>query len=184
MASTESSASSSTSEEKLSERFRDPNADITLRSSDGMLFKFFRKNLEVHSGVFADAGAFEASSKEIVDLSETSEILELFLQLMSHQEPPNLMSLEFNILASLAEAVEKYQVFSAMAICDVCMRIALPHHPLEVLNYAARHNRVETMNAAAIESIGLKMSEVRKHLSQEVIVIWACNFQLLSVHGK
>jgi hypothetical protein len=101
---------------------RDPNADITLRSSDGMLFKFFRKNLEVHSGVFADAGAFEASSKEIVDLSETSEILELFLQLMSHQEPPNLMSLEFNILASLAEAVEKYQVFSAMAICDVCMR--------------------------------------------------------------
>jgi hypothetical protein len=57
-------------------------------------------------------------------------------------------------------------------------RTAIPHHPTEVLEYAVKHNRVETMNAAALESIGLRMSEVTKHLSPEVFVTWVCNLQL------
>jgi len=168
----------STSEPRLSERFRDANADITLSSCDGMLFKFYRRNLEVHSGAFSGVEALVATPTEIVNLTETSEVVDILLQLMSPQDHPDLTSLDFRILAPLAEAIEKYQVFSALTACDLSMRTVIPSHSAEVLQYAANHGRVETMNAAAFESIGLRMSEVKEHLSPEVFVTWAQYLEL------
>jgi hypothetical protein len=101
----------------------DPDADITLQSSDGVLFKFYKKQLEAHSGAFAGAGAFAVSpTNEPVDLTEPSEIVDLLLQLMELQEPPDLESLQFQTLALLAEAVEKYDVFSSKTACRLLMR--------------------------------------------------------------
>jgi hypothetical protein len=101
---------------------RDPNADITLQSSDSVLFRFYKKQLEAHSGAFAGAEAFTVySTKEPVFFTEPSEIVDLLLQLMS-QEPPDLESLEFQTLALLAEAVEKYDLFASRAVCRILMR--------------------------------------------------------------
>jgi hypothetical protein len=102
---------------------RDPNADITLQSSDGVLFRFYKKQLGAHSVAFAGAEAFTVSStKEPVVFTEPSEIVDLLLQLMSPQEPLDLESLEFRNLALLAEAVEKYDVFSSKTACRLLMR--------------------------------------------------------------
>jgi hypothetical protein len=55
--------------------------------------------------------------------TEPSEIVDLLLQLMSHQEqPPDLWSIDFNTLDLLAEAVDKYDVFASKSICRVLMR--------------------------------------------------------------
>jgi hypothetical protein len=102
----------------------DPNADITLRSCDGTLFKFYRKQLEAYSVAFAGGEAFPSVAGEIIDLSETLEVVELLLQLMSLDKYANLMTLEleFSVLAQLAEAIEKYEVVSARIVCDMVMR--------------------------------------------------------------
>jgi hypothetical protein len=99
----------------------DPNADITLQSSDNILFKFYKKRLEVHSGVFAGAEAFTATDEPVM-FTEPSEIVDLLPQLMSCEEQPDLLSVDFNTLDLLAEAVEKYQVIAFKLTCGLLMQ--------------------------------------------------------------
>jgi hypothetical protein len=87
-----------------------------------MLFKFFRKHLETYSVAFAGGEAFPSVAGEIIDLTETSEVVELLLRLMSLERHPNLMTLEFSVLAQLADALDRYEVMSALSICEVAMR--------------------------------------------------------------
>jgi hypothetical protein len=101
------------------------DSDITLQSSDGVLFKVHRKNLEVHSEGFAGADAISPGgslSDEVVLLSESSAVLDLLLQHMYRGPQPDLKKIHFNLLAALAEAAEKYQVFGASNICQMHMR--------------------------------------------------------------
>jgi hypothetical protein len=99
-----------------------PNADITLQSSDNILFKFYKKLLETHSGAFAGAESFTTTDEPVM-FTEPSEIVDLLLQLMSLQEPPDLWSIDFNTLDLLAEAVEKYDVFASKSLCRLLMRL-------------------------------------------------------------
>ena len=61
------------------------------------------------------------ASDEIVELTETADILELLFQFCYPKRSPSLRSLNFEILSRLAEAVEKYQIYSALEICSVFM---------------------------------------------------------------
>jgi hypothetical protein len=91
---------------------RAPDSDITLQSSDAVLFAVHRKNLEMHSeGFFGANGISFPSAHEVVPLSENSAILELLLQFMYRQPQPDMRKVEFHILAGVAEAAEKYQVY-------------------------------------------------------------------------
>lgn len=63
-----------------------------------------------------------ATFNEVVDLTETSTTLELLFQYMYRQPQPILEGLDFKELSSLAEAAEKYRVFSAMEVCRLFMR--------------------------------------------------------------
>jgi hypothetical protein len=54
--------------------------------------------------------------------TEPSEIVDLLLQLMSRQEPPDLRSIDFDTLDLLAEAVEKYEVFAYKLLCRIVMQ--------------------------------------------------------------
>jgi hypothetical protein len=103
------------------------DSDLTLQSSDGILYKVHRKNLVLHSETFAAADAISAATgavdnSEIVSLSENSQTLDLLLQFMYRQRQPDLAVVDFKTLTELAEAAEKYEVYSAMAICHVHMR--------------------------------------------------------------
>ena len=104
---------------------RDPNADIMLQSSDNVLFRFHKKQLETHSGAFA-ASAASAKDDPII-FTEPSDVVDLLLQLMSLQDPPDLESLEFQTLALLVEAVEKYDVFHSKTICRMLMQYVRYH---------------------------------------------------------
>lgn len=99
-------------------------ADIYLRSSDGILFEAHSKNLELYSGGFppanfADVGGDE---REVVQMTETSSVLALLLQYVHNQRQPDSSRFQFETLAGLAEAAEKYLVFSAMEVCKIKMR--------------------------------------------------------------
>ena len=107
------------------------DSDITLQSSDGILFKVHRKNLEVHSEGFAGADAIATGMSlgdEVVPLSESSAVLDLLLRHMYRGPQPDLRKIDFKLLAALAEAAEKYQVFGASNICQMHMRY-VQYHP-------------------------------------------------------
>src|ERR1700733_738899 len=104
---------------------RDPNADITLLSSDNVLFRFHKKQLETQSGAFAASAASEKDDPFV--LTEPSEIVDLLLQLMSLQDPPDLQLLEFQTLAFLTDAVKKYDVFHSKTICRIFIQCVCYH---------------------------------------------------------
>ncbi|KAJ7824316.1 hypothetical protein B0H14DRAFT_2454070 [Mycena olivaceomarginata] len=159
---------------RTSERFCALDADITILSADGVLFKVHRKNLEVHSDVFA--GAEDATrpenGDEIVHLPENSDVLDLLFQYMYRQPQPDLNKVEFATIAGLAEAAEKYVVYSALEWCRMRMKEAITSHPLEVLSYAARHNHVDLANQSAQQSVGYRVSQALTILPLPIFHDW------------
>ncbi|KAI0317803.1 hypothetical protein OF83DRAFT_96974 [Amylostereum chailletii] len=131
----------------VNELFCAADADITLQSSDKVLFKVHRRNLAAYSEAFP--GEEVPSAGEIVHLSENSATLELLLQFMAKQRHPIVRGLPFNTVAPLAEAAEKYQVYSAVSVCHLYMQDNLRIYPLGVLNYAMRHDYPTLCDGAA-----------------------------------
>jgi hypothetical protein len=142
--------------------------------------------------VFANAEVFSVcATGELVELTEPSEVVDLLLQLMSLREPPNLKSLDFETLAMLAEAVEKYDVFHSKSTCRMYMqyvnlcfcekngtlkycRASIPDHAAEVLKYAVKHGYAKVADDAAFCSIDYEVNEMAKHLTPEAFLAWVC----------
>jgi hypothetical protein len=167
---------------------RDPNADITLQSSDNVLFRFHRKQLETQSGAFA-----KSVKDDPFVFTDPSEVVDLLLQLMSFQDPPDLRPLEFQTLTLLAEAVEKYDVFHSKGTCRMLMQYVryhfgersgtlkdyrnhIPQHSVEVLEYAVKHGYAELADKAAPNAIGCKATDIANKFSLETFKSWVCLF--------
>ena len=98
----------------------DTEADVIFCSEDGTLFQLQRKYLETNTGAFPGA-EFETRG-EITHLTESSEVLEILFQFIYPRRHPDIEELEFPLLAAVAEAAEKYEVFSGMSECKTRMR--------------------------------------------------------------
>ncbi|KIM92257.1 hypothetical protein PILCRDRAFT_83487 [Piloderma croceum F 1598] len=138
------------------------------------------KNLELHSEGFASADAISAASDnaddtEFIHLSENSVVLDLLLQYMYRQRQPDLADIKFPILADLAEAAEKYEVYSAMTICNVHMRYAIQGYPVEVLGYAFKHDYPKLMDEAAPLTIDMPVDKVTacwELMPSRIFTVW------------
>lgn len=100
--------------------------DIILQTSDGKAISTHKANLGQFSNGFppyTPPGAPDALMDEgqglveRVTLEETADVLRLLLQFMHHTHLPELEDQPFTLVASMAEAAEKYQVYSAVALC-------------------------------------------------------------------
>ncbi|KZT69446.1 hypothetical protein DAEQUDRAFT_726754 [Daedalea quercina L-15889] len=159
-----------TSDTKYCERFDAADSDVTIVSSDGVLFKVHKKSLATYSEVFPDGDL--ATNDETVPLSERSSTLELLFQYMYRQPQPDITELPFDQLSSLAEAAEKYRVFSAMEICRVIMKASLPKNAIAVLAYAVRHGYTKVYVEAAPHTIMVDPKEAFEHLGHVWFVHW------------
>ena len=65
---------------------------------------------------------YQAESDAVIHFPEKSVILDLLFQFCYPMRHPELNDLKFGILADLAEAAEKYKVFSAISICKIAMK--------------------------------------------------------------
>ncbi|KAJ7744594.1 hypothetical protein B0H16DRAFT_1889566 [Mycena metata] len=161
---------------QISKQFCAADSDLTVSSSDGVRFKVHRKNLEVHSPVFASAQSSTRpeSGQEVVELSESSDTLELLFQFMYPQPQPDLQALEFSTFADLAEAAEKYEVYSALTLCRMRMNLkdSMSAHPLEVLLYATRHNHSDLANQSARHSMGVRVAKAMEILPLDTFKAW------------
>jgi hypothetical protein len=59
---------------------------------------------------------------EIVQLTETSTTLNLLFRFCYPVRHPDVETLDFEVLADLAEAAEKYELYSAMNLCKIYMK--------------------------------------------------------------
>ncbi|KAJ7366646.1 hypothetical protein DFH08DRAFT_664647, partial [Mycena albidolilacea] len=152
-----------------------PDTDIMISSPDGVTFKFHRKHLAVHSDIFADAVNTtlpDNSSDKVVQLSESSVVLDLLFQYMYCQPHPDLKSVDFPTFAKLAEAAEKYVVYSILSAVAIQMKASVTKYPLQVLDYAARHNHKNLANEAARLSLGLPWVQAMFLLSPDTLFKW------------
>ncbi|KAJ6567994.1 hypothetical protein DFH09DRAFT_1155594 [Mycena vulgaris] len=156
---------------QVSEKFNSPDADVTFKSSDGVLFHIHRKNLEVCTEGFPPNDI--STQGEIVDLIETSATLELLFQFMYPQRHPALDTTPFEILEPLAEAAEKYQVFPAMNICHIRMRDMVQDHPVAVAAYAAKHDYPYLVSEVAPMMISMLLVDVIEMLPPYLVLPWA-----------
>jgi len=160
-----------------SSRFCAPDADITILSSDRMVFKLHRKHLSVHSSIFADAENTTLPDAEAIDLSEKGDALELLFQFMYPMRQPNLSLVPFATFYGLAEAAEKYEVFSAKSLCHLRMKEYIVGHPLEVLNYAVKHQYPDLEDEAARRSMAYSIEDGMKLLNADAFILW-CRFRV------
>ncbi|KAG5635397.1 hypothetical protein H0H81_011401 [Sphagnurus paluster] len=93
------------------------DAEIVFQSSDGIRFRIHHLNLSLCSEGFSppDHSTFD----DVVLLTESSSTLDLLFRFIYPEPQPELEKLEFNDLALLAEASEKYQVYSAINTCTI-----------------------------------------------------------------
>ncbi|KII85202.1 hypothetical protein PLICRDRAFT_45358 [Plicaturopsis crispa FD-325 SS-3] len=140
--------------------------DVVLQSSDGVQFRFSKENLAVHSESFGGANSATCTQDkpEIVSLGESSKALELLLRFMSRLPQPDLSGILFEDLADLAEAVEKYEVYTALVPCRKAMQLAMPDHPLPVMGWAIRHGHLSIADQAAKRAVPLSPDTVRTQL--------------------
>ncbi|KIY70730.1 hypothetical protein CYLTODRAFT_451494 [Cylindrobasidium torrendii FP15055 ss-10] len=158
---------------RVSSRFDSADSDIAIQSSDNVLFKIHRINLAMFSQVFSDAaGSTVAQTNETVHLTESAEVLELMLQYIYLQPQPDLRHVRFDVLAALAEAVEKYQIYCAMGVCSQRMKECISSHPVEVLMYSVRHKREEIINECAEATIAISATEMLKTLPGDIFAAW------------
>ncbi|KAJ7897694.1 hypothetical protein B0H14DRAFT_2283433, partial [Mycena olivaceomarginata] len=155
------------------------DADLTILSSDGVIFKVHRKNLEVHSDIFADAEHITGTGKggdESVKLSESAAVLDLLFQYMYRQPQPDLRIVDFPVAAALAEAAGKYMVYSAVPAVISRMseaaRSCISKYPLHVLDYAAKYGQKELANEAARLTVGLPISTAASILTPPTLLKW------------
>ena len=94
--------------------------DLILVSSDGHRFGTHMKNLGEFTGSFP-LHITPANGEEVLIPDLDSKVLPLFLRYVHHHRQPNLSQVPFTTLRALAEAVEKYDVYSATEICKVQM---------------------------------------------------------------
>ncbi|KAJ7095650.1 hypothetical protein C8R44DRAFT_813571 [Mycena epipterygia] len=154
----------------VSPRFKSADADVTFRSSDGVLFHIHRKNLEVCTEGFPPG---EISTEgEAVQLIETSATLELLFQFIYPQRHPGLDTTPFKILYPLAEAAEKYQIFPAMNICHIRLRDMVHKHPVEVAVYAAKHDYPHLVSEVAPMMISMPPVNVITILPPYLVLPW------------
>jgi len=159
---------------RISQQFCAPDADITISSSDGVLFKVHRRNLETHSEVFAAAADVTRpeNGDEPVELSETADVLEILFQFIYPQPQPDLRTMDFKTFSALAEAAEKYMLYSALTLCRLTMDDSISTHPLEVLVYAQRHGHINLVNEAAQQSMGCGVADALEILPPDTFRTW------------
>ncbi|KAJ3514161.1 hypothetical protein NLJ89_g2539 [Agrocybe chaxingu] len=118
--------------------FNAADADVTFQSSDGIQFHVDRKYLEANTGAFP--GSEFDTRGEVTHLTEDSETLAILFQFVYPRRHPTLQDMGFATLMPVAEAVEKYQVFSAMNTCEMRLRRFVPEHPIEILVHGVKHD--------------------------------------------
>ncbi|KAF8646645.1 hypothetical protein AX16_007144 [Volvariella volvacea WC 439] len=145
---------------------------MILESSDRLRFGVHSAYLSQYSRAFPPTNVIGPSKLEICTLPERSEELQLLMEFLHPGPLPNIRDVPIEILARLAEAAEKYLVYSAMQSCVLAME--MKENPLLVLSHAMKHGYTHLQDVACPLTIDKSLAEGDKYLSiDRSFRIWA-----------
>ncbi|KIK68519.1 hypothetical protein GYMLUDRAFT_154327, partial [Collybiopsis luxurians FD-317 M1] len=159
--------------------------DLVLESKDGLRFGAHSADLAVFSDAFPVVGSGIVVT-EVVQMTETADVVLMLLQFMHRQRWVKSEKIPFGLLHRLAEAAEKYCIFSLMEICRIQMQAAVSQHPLEVFMYASRHGYDDIRDLSAPGTLDLPLESTLRRLSRDypsVCVPWVRTASLLHVQS-
>ncbi|KAF8878674.1 hypothetical protein CPB84DRAFT_1735843 [Gymnopilus junonius] len=146
------------------------DADITVKSSDGFLFNLHSHNLGTNTGAFP--GPEIGAQGEAVLLTEPANVLEIVFQFIYPRRHPKLDDLDFVILMEVTEACEKYEVYSAMNMCEVRLNAFISEHAAEIFVHAVKHGYPELIDKTAILVCRFPVLNFVKTLPSYAVIPW------------
>ncbi|KAI4517857.1 hypothetical protein K525DRAFT_273208 [Schizophyllum commune Loenen D] len=153
-------------------RFNAPSpTTIAFVSRDHILFNIERAKLERASD-FSPPASVVSTPSERVRLTESSRALELLFRYMDGDVNINLDACEFSTVYELAEAAQKYILFTAIPVCRQYLRHHYKDNALEVLQFAVKYNHVDIMALVAPHTIGEDISTMRDTLPGHLSIPW------------
>ncbi|KAF9002638.1 hypothetical protein BDZ89DRAFT_650271 [Hymenopellis radicata] len=158
--------------EALHPDFASPDADVFIRSSDGIVFNLHRANIITHTMAFPIP---EGGDPNIADFQEPANILAIAFAYLYPRAPlPDMNLLDFDTLEAVGYVAHKYQFAALMAFCDSCIPAhATKAHPANVLRYAVLHGfPLESINMFALHTIDLPARVAREILGAAVFEQW------------
>jgi len=121
-------------------------------------------------------------------LKESAAVLHILFDFMGPGKHPALEDEPFHIQLAVAEAAEKYSVFSAMNFCRYMLRYefifqfssfpnvwfsqTLPLHSLDILAFATRHQYDGLINKAAPLVLQMRLLDVLEALPNDWTLPW------------
>lgn len=105
-------------------------------------------------------------------LLEDSYTLELLFRFVNSEEDIDLDRPSFSTVAALAEAAQKYQVYSATTVCRQYMKSQAKAHPVEVMQYAAKHDFRDILDAVAPYTVGTAVATMQEILPDHYLIPW------------
>ena len=135
------------------------------------MFYIHRKNLDAHSSAFPSAEFTPSSREETVHLAEPSDVLEILFQFIYPNRHPILHDKDVKAVLAVAEAVEKYQIFSAMRTCDVrlwSVGASTYAHPQSIMCCFLLGSELAPKNAAEVFWHGVQFN---RHVVMDAAVV-------------
>ncbi|THU78391.1 hypothetical protein K435DRAFT_973553 [Dendrothele bispora CBS 962.96] len=130
------------------------NATVSFISLDGVVFSAQAKHFKATTGGFPS----QTPSLQPKD---------------SRRIPPTLEDIRFPLLMRLAEAAEKYVVYSAIAICMMKMKDFLPENAEKIFYFAVEHNRESLYYPLALSLVHKPLSEIVFKIPSKVYIPWS-----------
>jgi hypothetical protein len=95
---------------------------MNVKTGDGNILGAHSENLGALSRSFPQPAAVPGASLPVTTVNEDSDVVELMLKFMHYMPFPDLSELPIDLLTRLADAAEKYEIYSAMSTCRSEMR--------------------------------------------------------------
>ncbi|KAH9479313.1 hypothetical protein JR316_0007902 [Psilocybe cubensis] len=142
------------------------------RSSDGVEFDLHRTLLGANTGAFP--GPELETDGQVVELSEPAKVLQICFDFIYPKRHPDLEDItSFELLASVAEAVGKYEIFAAINTCNTRLRSFIPQYATEIFVYAIKHDHPKLMNDAVPYLARSPFVPVLKQIPPAYMVPWS-----------
>ncbi|KAI5892980.1 uncharacterized protein SCHCODRAFT_02499117 [Schizophyllum commune H4-8] len=144
---------------------------VAFVSSDNVTFYVDRAKLD-RAADFSPPELVSSTPTDPVRLSEKSKTLDLLFRFVYCDVNLDLDTYPFLDIADFAMAAEKYQVFSAMAVCRLYMKGKMQSHPARVMAYAARNGHNDILNAVAPYTLAVPAREMYNALPPAYMIAW------------
>ncbi|KIK56752.1 hypothetical protein GYMLUDRAFT_173835 [Collybiopsis luxurians FD-317 M1] len=149
------------------------DGDVTFCSSDDILFRVHKVNLEVVSTGFPPA-SLSLDETDVVKIEENAATLRLFFHFIYPGRPlPDLMSTSFELIHSVVTAADKWGMYHAMEICFLYLRKFVSTHPVDILRVAGRNDCGHLIAATAPYLVHLPITTIAAFgLSRSMCIRW------------